>query len=253
MDKYVSPVEFMPLGADTRPALVCLHDINANPFQMKHWLDCLIENLRKKEFLNELQIWVPEIYEKGNCSLENASRNLYELCIHIIDTQLYNGIKNPKLILAGFSNGARIASHLETVLRLTNPEAEILLISIGGPLRGTKALNFIYRWFPKLTDYMFNHDVVKELRYDCSFSRFLDSTFDIRKNPPKSHRYFSYYYSNSDEQVYPSETSYPSYFDNNRYEYLSIKSTSGVLHNQLLDYEPFIEDQSDKIYYFLRY
>lgn len=97
-------IDNIPLN--TKKLIVCIHGLDSSPFQFKK----IINKIEKIEDPSRA-IFAPYVLQKGNATLD-------EMC-----EEIYNSIKpwtehgqGKKLILIGFSNGARIALALEALL-----------------------------------------------------------------------------------------------------------------------------------------
>ena len=102
--------------------IIYLHGLNGSP-------------KRARSYLSKIKIpatiITPIIPHKGNCSLEVAAEPILEY----IQQNNYRTI-----ILIGYSNGSRIAAHIENALPL---HINVLFISIAGVHFGTKLMNIL--------------------------------------------------------------------------------------------------------------
>jgi hypothetical protein len=158
--------------------VVFIHGVNSSPLSWSEYF--------KHE--PSYDYFVPNVYKKGNCSIEKASHPILN------DVQNYvERYPNNYIILVGHSNGARIATYVEQNLVAKN----ICLVSIAGPHHGTKLVN-LAKWCG-ITKYLnFSCKLLDELTYDgngrCKF-----------KNTTIKH----FFASKNDMRVFPNDTSLP--------------------------------------------
>lgn len=93
-----------------------------------------IANKLKILNISNLDIILPIVLHKGNCSLEIAAEPLYLLLLDYIKLNLFKPIH-----LVACSNGCRIASWIE--IKLINVNVNIRLTCIAGAFNGSKMVD----------------------------------------------------------------------------------------------------------------
>lgn len=109
--------------------VLMLHGLRGHPAQF----DSHVRSLRKHE---NLDVKVPFILEKGDCSVEDMLEPLKQMIDEYITTQ--NKDENEiKISLVGISNGGRLSIKLTEWLKESHPDVQLLTLASAPVLHGT--------------------------------------------------------------------------------------------------------------------
>ena len=174
---------------ESQGLIVLIHGFHGHPCVWSQY----IKNIKSKH--KKYELLVPYVPNRGNCSLEEATRPIQKL----VETYIGNNPGKP-VAMVGFSNGCRIASLIET---RTASDVTLKVIALAGPFFGTQLMNLGDKLkAAKLIAPSF----VKELIYNSQFSRDLVAKMK-REDSPDSR--YCFYASFDDDVVYPIDSSTP--------------------------------------------
>jgi hypothetical protein len=165
-----------------------LHGLNSDPTQ---WFKQL--SIVRKQ--NNIDVFVPVVPKRGNCSLNDATDPL-------LPTLLDYAKKNPTkpICLLGISNGGRLALNLETKLRETTLQTPVMVSSISGAHFGSSRMNLLEKFY--LAKLFHSKIICEELRYGSDSARKLlgNARAILPENCAKRKYEF---YASSDDQTIP--------------------------------------------------
>ncbi len=116
--------------------VVCVHGLNSGPSQFKNIIDEI-----KKGNLSKTDIFIPRVLEKGNATLDEMVKPIFEE----IEKWAQTGEKK-ELVLVGISNGGRISRALEAKIAKSENNANIKklrFVSIVGACKGSSIVNIV--------------------------------------------------------------------------------------------------------------
>lgn len=116
---------------ESQGCVVFLTGLNGHPSIWKKHLEHL-------KGVNEIDRFVPYVPENGECELDQAAEPIYKVVLDY--THKHPG---KKLCLIGVSNGARIATYIETKLRQSAPDSPVKVSTIAGAHFGSRWANYL--------------------------------------------------------------------------------------------------------------
>jgi len=141
---------------------IVIHGLRGNPCT----LGIPISNaLKNNDKMVNYDIVIPKVPYAGNCSLDDATTDIYNLVVNYIHI-----CPNKPIHMICASNGCRIGSFIETKLR--NVDVNIRITSLAGAYGGSRVVNnYSCVLFPILhadviTDLKLNSKVNNDLRQD---------------------------------------------------------------------------------------
>jgi hypothetical protein len=174
---------------------VLLHGLNGHPSIWNPQRELL-----KKH--SKLDVFVPAIPKKGNCSLEEAAEP-------ILSTVLDYVAKKPgkPICLLGISNGSRLATWLEVQLREKAPTVPVKVSTIAGVHFGSAMMDRLQRL--GIAQYLYHPSACQELVYGSSKSRELLSRVVEPLSRNVADRSYEFYASTDDFHVPDIASSLP--------------------------------------------
>jgi pimeloyl-ACP methyl ester carboxylesterase len=148
----------------------------------------------------EAEIRAPAVPSTGNCSLEEAAAPFLALVRDYVD-------KNPgnPVCLIGHSNGSRIASYIEVLLRERN--VNIMVSSVSGIYQGTSVINRLAHYH--IASCFLDQKVVEEMSYKSAYSRFFLGSMNTTHIKDGSLRVYHFYTTRQDAAVEPYTAACP--------------------------------------------
>ena len=130
---------------------------------------------------DEFDIIVPH---KGNCTLEQAGNPILDIIVDFIN-------KHPTkpIHLIGSSNGSRIVSYLEIVLRTLRPNTKIKITSIGGVYYGSDALYYLK--FFKIANCVLHENIISSLTTGSNESINLINSMQLNTNISRTYEFYA--------------------------------------------------------------
>lgn len=116
---------------ESQGCMVFLTGLNGHPSIWKKHLS----DLKAVEAIDR---FVPYVPENGECELDQAAEPIYKVVLDY--TQKHPG---KKICLIGVSNGARIATYIETKLRQDAPNSPVKVSTIAGVHFGSRWANYL--------------------------------------------------------------------------------------------------------------
>lgn len=226
----VSPPENNAKNPDNEGLVVIIHGLNGSPGLLATFY---AEPLEKKA-PGKFEIWVPRVFKKGNCSLEEAAEPILQEIRRYIQTNPEKPIQ-----ITGHSNGARIAAYLET--RLRDENVAIRITSIAGPIFGSDVISLAST--TKIGSLFFKKITLKELSTGSSVAKNLISSM---KTPvTKGSREFMFYGAYNDMAIPNIDSCFPK-IDKNE----TCQIVFGCAHTEIVRY--LSREETEKTLSFLR-
>ena len=191
--KYCTAAKDSPQWKEDSEGLYLLvHGLKGHP---SAW-DGHLKRLKKAH--PEADIRLPKVPFAGNCPLEKCADPLLDLVRDYI-------VSNPgkPVCLIGLSNGARIVSHIEINLR--RYPTPIKVSTIAGALYGSRTMDLLHKY--RLSKYLFNPELVEELRYGSKKARTLLDK--MRQDTASAERDYEFYSSTEDSVIAPYTAALP--------------------------------------------
>lgn len=141
---------------ESRGLIVLLHGLQSSPAIWSTQLALLNQQ--------RVDIFAPDVPEKGMCSLEDAAQPIYPLIRNY-------AAQNPqkRIALLGVSNGSRIATWLETHLRQDAPQSAVMVSTIAGVHLGSSRMNLLDKF--RIARRFYPAALGDELKYGSPFAR----------------------------------------------------------------------------------
>jgi hypothetical protein len=185
-----------PLWKENSAGLVVLvHGLNGDPSIWRTHVKLFKQNPK-------LDIYVPKVLKKGNCSLESAVADIFAKTFDYIKKNT-----GKKVCLIGFSNGGRIVFKIDADLRSNSAETVLKVSTVAAPLLGTSFVDRMNRscCLRRLLDTALQD----ELSFESDFSQTLVNSVTASLPAHASKRHYTLYASTNDPIVSSLRSSLP--------------------------------------------
>ncbi|MEC7838667.1 MAG: hypothetical protein VX777_01355 [Chlamydiota bacterium] len=199
-EEFVVPSEKQAWDHKKKGLFLCIHGLQDHPSVWKYHIKLL------KKLNLEVEIKVPYVRFKGNCSLETAAKPILHLLLDYIKS-------NPgkPICILGVSNGARIADFIDLSLR--DVDVNIKISTIAGAHYGSTKMNYLNKW--AVTEKIFDEYLRSEMQYGSHNVR--DVISSMRKKISVGSRSYDFYATTEDYIVTPFNSSLPIINQNENY------------------------------------
>lgn len=136
---------------------------------------------------DKIDVFAPELYKRGLCSLEEAASPLLPTLLDYVQ-------KNPgkPLCLIGTSNGGRVTAWLETKLRQASPQTPVKVSNVAGVHLGSKRMDLVEKL--SVGKWIYPEALRQELQYSSAKARELLSLINAplpANCAPRSYEFFA--------------------------------------------------------------
>lgn len=232
---YHTPDQEMHWNPDSEGLYVLVHGLSGHPSIWDHH----ITKIKKNE---KSDLFVPYVPHAGRCTLEEAAEPLLPLILNYIQTH-----PNCPISLIGASNGCRIISKLEGLLRKESPGTAVKVSAAAGVFFGSTWVNLAENY--GIGQYFLHPATREELQFGSKKAHELLKNV-VEKCPADTERSFDFFATSADLMIPCMNSSLPQlglgeeHYVVHDYGHNSV--VSGICELQIQICEKWMKEQLDK-------
>ncbi|MBS0648331.1 MAG: hypothetical protein JSS10_03790 [Verrucomicrobia bacterium] len=169
-----------------------------------------------------IDVFAPELFKRGLCSLEEAASPLLPTLLDYIQ-------KNPgkPLCLIGTSNGGRVTAWLETKLREASPQTSVKVSNIAGVHLGSQRMDLLEKL--KVSKWFYPAALRQELQYSSSKAKELLSSINTPLPANCAHRTYEFFATTEDLTIPDLDSTLPHINHDKTYHLIHGESHSSIV------------------------
>lgn len=169
-----------------------------------------------------IDVFAPELFKRGLCSLEEAASPLLPTLLDYIQ-------KNPgrPLCLVGTSNGGRVTAWLETQLRQMSPQTPVKVSNVAGVHLGSQRMNLVEKL--SVGKWIYPEALRQELQYSSAKAKELMDLINTPLPANCAQRTYEFYASTEDLTIPDLDSTLPQISHNKTYYIIHGESHSSIV------------------------